>query len=55
MVILEKLKESSDKGEEFVTFFIDLSKRFDCIDHNLLMLSSYGVTPKSLKNQLFPV
>ena len=51
MVILEKFKESMDKGEEFQAFFTDLSKAFNCIDHNLLItkLSWYGVTPKSLK------
>ena len=51
MVMLEKFKESRDKGEEFVAFFTDLSKAFDCIDHNLLItkLSWYGVTPISLK------
>ena len=51
MVMLEKLKESKDKGEEFGAFFIGLSKAFNCIDHNLLItkLSWYGVTPRSLK------
>ena len=51
MVMREKFKESRDQGEEFVAFFTDLSKAFDCIDHNLLItkLSWYGVTPISLK------
>ena len=51
MVMLEKFKESRDKGEELGAFFTDLSKAFDCIGHNLLItnLSWYEVTPKSLK------
>ena len=32
MVMLEKFKESRDKGEEFGVFFTDLSKGFECID-----------------------
>ena len=49
--MLEKLKESSDKGKEFGAFFTDLSKAFDCIYRKLLItkLSWYGVTPISLK------
>ena len=51
MVILEKFKESRDKGEEFGAFFTVLSKALDCKDHNLLItkLSWYRVTPISLK------
>ena len=51
MVMLEKFKESRDKGEEFGGFFRDLSKAFNCIDHNLLVtkLSWYRITPTSLK------
>ena len=50
MVMLEKFKESRDKGEEFGAFFTDLSKAFECIDHNLIAKRSWcGVTPISLK------
>ena len=37
MVMLKNFKESRGKGEEFGAFFTDLSKVFDCIDHNLLI------------------
>ena len=43
MVMLETFKESRDKGGEFGAFFTDLSKAFDCIDPNLLILSYPGM------------
>ena len=44
----KKFKEARDKGEEFGTFSTDLSKAFDCIDHNVVTkLYWYRVTPKS--------
>ena len=51
IAMLEKFKESRDKGDEFGAFFTDISKPFDCIDHNLLItkLSWDGVTTISLK------
>ena len=56
MVMLEKFLESGENEEEFGAFFTDLSKTFDCMDHNLLItkLSWYGVTPKLL-NLIFPI
>ena len=52
MIMLEKFKESRDKGEGFGVFLTDSPEAFDCIDNNLLItkLSWYGVTPKSLKS-----
>ena len=48
--MLEKFKESVDKGNEFGALLTDISKAFDCIDHKLLIakLFWYGVPPSSL-------
>ena len=35
--MLEELKYSRDKRDEFGALFTDLSKAFDRIDHNLLI------------------
>ena len=52
--MLEKLKESVDKGNEFGALLTDLSKAFDCVDHKLLIakLFWYGAS-LSLLNLIF--
>ena len=48
--MLEKFKESVEKGNEFGTLLTDLSKSLDCIDHKLLIAKCFwcGVSPSSL-------
>lgn len=48
--MLIKFKESRDREEKLGAFCTNLSKAFDCIDHNLLItkLPWYGATAKSL-------
>ena len=47
--MLEKFKEAIDRGQ-FGALLADLSKAFDCIDHELLIakLSEYGVSSSAL-------
>ena len=39
LVVLEKWKKVLDKGEDVCTIFMDLSKAFDSINHDLLFIS----------------
>ena len=51
IVIFEKWEKNLDKGRECGALFVDLSKAFDCLQHDLLLakLSVYGFDYKSLK------
>ena len=52
LAILENFKKSADDGIEYGALLTDLSKAFDCIDHNLLIAKlfcfCYGVSPSAL-------
>ena len=50
LVMLEKFKEATDRGNQFGAILTDLLKTFDCIDHKFLIakLSEYGVSSSAL-------
>ena len=49
--LIDKLTNSIDKGDTPLTIFLDLSKAFDTLDHNILLnkLNYYGINGISLK------
>ena len=48
--LLDKWKNSTDKSKAFGALLTDLSKAFDCLDHELLIakLKAYGFTLPAL-------
>ena len=52
--MIEKFKETMDRGNEFGVLLTDLSKAFDCISHlsHVAKLYNYGVSPLSI-NMIF--
>ena len=49
--MVEKCKEALDKGGAYAALFTDLSKAFDCIDHDILTakLNAFGMDTNSVK------
>ena len=51
LALLEKWKRAVDSGQMFGALLTDLSKAFDCLDHELLTakLNAYGFSLPALK------
>ena len=46
MMLVDKITEAFDQGENVVGVFLDFSKAFDTVDHNILLqkMDKYGIT-----------
>ena len=55
--MIEKFKESIDRGHQFGALLTDLSKEFDCIHHKILIpkLYSHGISLSSIKGTLMQI
>ena len=51
LTLLEKWKQTADSGQMFGALLTDLSKAFDCLDHELLVAkrNAYGFNLTALK------
>ena len=51
MMLVDKITEALDKGESVVGVFLDFSKAFDTVDHNILLqkMDKYGICGIELK------
>ena len=51
ILLVDKITEALDRGECVIGIFLDFSKAFDTVDHNILMmkLEKYGIKGKALQ------
>ena len=51
ILLVDKITEALDRGECVIGIFLDFSKAFDTVDHNVLMmkLEKYGIKGKALQ------
>ena len=54
MLLTGKITEALDRGECLIDVFLDISKAFDTMDHDVLleMLGKYAIQGKELRDYL---